>query len=164
MLFLNHSIRWLSASRVGHDRTDSSGSLPARCVVGLGLLMTISILSHNAAHAEWAVVDKRYQTPKLNTVYFDPQTIRRDNDLATLWELTDIKWAEGALTPRFLSEKTQKQFDCPRLRFRVLAVEQFSRQMGTGKSWSGYIENGNWQAVEAQSVNHGLWEAACKKK
>jgi len=164
MLVLNHSIRCLPASCVGNDRAGLLCKLPAEDVLGLWLLMTLSILSHSPAHAGWVAVDKRFQTPSTQTVYFDPDTIRRENDLAALWQLTDIKWGDGALTPRFLSAKTQKQFDCPRLRFRVLAVEQFSRQMATGKSWSGYIENGNWQAVEPQTVNHALWKAACRQQ
>jgi hypothetical protein len=47
-------------------------------------------------------------------------------------------------------------------RFRVLAIVEFSREMATGKSASGYIENGNWQQVEPQSVNQALWDTVCK--
>jgi hypothetical protein len=66
-------------------------------------------------------------------------------------------------TPRFLSAKTHKQFDCARGRFRVLAVIEFSRQMATKKDSSGHIENGSWQPVKAQTPDQGLWEAACCK-
>jgi hypothetical protein len=66
-------------------------------------------------------------------------------------------------TPRFLSAKTHKQFDCARARFRVLAVIEFSRQLATAKSSSGYIENGSWQPVNAQTPEQGLWEAVCRK-
>ncbi|MBI3357435.1 MAG: hypothetical protein HY038_11825 [Nitrospirae bacterium] len=77
--------------------------------------------------------------------------------------MTDIKWTGETLTPRFLSAKPHKQFDCPRARVRVLAIVEFSRQMAIGKSAAGYIENGNWQPVETRSINQGLWEAACGK-
>jgi hypothetical protein len=45
---------------------------------------------------------------------------------------------------------------------RVLAVVEFSREMATGQSASGYIENGNWQQVEPQSVDQALWDAVCR--
>ena len=128
------------------------------------LLFLSFLLGPTVAGAEWMAVDKRFQPADPQTVYYDPDSIHRENDMATVWELTNIQWKGESPTPRFLSAQTQKQFDCPRLRFRVRAVQQFSRHMAKGKTWSGYIENGNWQAVEAQSVNHGLWEAACKLK
>lgn len=59
-------------------------------------------------------------------------------------------------TPKFLSAKTHKQFDCAKDRFLVLAVVEYSREMATGNSAGGYIENGNWQQVEPQSVNQAL--------
>ncbi|MBH0204183.1 MAG: hypothetical protein HP496_18265 [Nitrospira sp.] len=36
-------------------------------------------------------VDSAYQSPARNQVYFDPTTIRRDEALVTLWQLTDYK-------------------------------------------------------------------------
>ncbi|MGQ0666063.1 MAG: surface-adhesin E family protein [Nitrospiraceae bacterium] len=151
-------------SGIRNDGAGPLGRLPAAYALGFWILIALLILGYSPAHAGWVTVEKRFQTLNLQTVYFDPDTIRRESDLATLWQLADIKWIDGAPTPRFLSAKTHKQFDCPRLRFRLLAIVEYSRQMATGKSWSGYIENGNWQTVEAQSVNHALWEAACKKK
>lgn len=127
------------------------------------LIIILAMLIHEPVHAGWVAVEKRYQTPGVQTVYFDPDTIRREGNLTTLWQLTDIKWTGETLTPRFLSARTYKQFDCPRARFRVLAIVEFSRQMATGKSAAGYIENGNWQPVETGSINQGLWEMACGK-
>ena len=146
---------------------NSAGRLPKlRVVRGLWswLLIVLPILSHNLAHAGWVAVETRSQTPSGQTVYYDPSTIRQDGHLATLWQLADITWLDGAPPPQFLSAKTHKQFDCPRLRFRVLEIVEYSRPMATGKSRSGYIENGNWQPVEYQTVNQALWETACKKK
>jgi len=130
-------------------------------LAGFWLLITLLVLSRGPVHAEWVAVKKHYQVPGRETVYFDPDTIRREEHRVTLWQLTDIKWMEGALTPRLLSIKTHKQFDCMNNRLRVLAVTEFSRQMGTGKQADGYIENGNWLPVEPGSVNQasGLQQA-----
>ena len=156
----------------GHSYTSCVGPgspsrlrmLPAPYGLGLWVLSALPILSYNPVHAGWVAVETRYQTPSSQTVYFDPDTIRQEGNLATLWQLADIKWLDGAPTPRFLSAKTHKQFDCARLRYRVLEIVEYSRQMASGKSRSGYIENGNWQPVESQTVNHALWEAACRKR
>jgi len=151
----------LSCSAPSYERDDSVRLF----TFGLALfLLLLVFLFQDPVQAEWVALDKRFQTPQVQTLYFDPQTISRDNQLASLWDLTDIKWTDGMLTPKFLSAKTHKQFDCARVRFRILEIVQFSRQMGTGKSWNGYIENGNWQPVQLQTVNHALWEAACRKQ
>jgi len=42
----------------------------------------------------------------------------------------------------------------------VLAVVEYSREMATGKSAGGYIENGNWQQIEPHSINPLLWDMA----
>lgn len=123
-------------------------------------LLILFMFSYEPAYGEWIAVEKRYQTDDFETVYFDPETIHRGGNRATLWQLTDLKWNS---TTRFLSFKTHKEFDCEQSHVRVLQVIEFSRQMGTGRSTSGYIESGNWQPVKEGSGNHALWKAACRK-
>ncbi|HWF61569.1 MAG TPA: surface-adhesin E family protein [Nitrospira sp.] len=125
------------------------------------VFIVLMLLNSGSVDAEWKPVEKRYQPMSLETLYFDPETIHREGTRATLWQLTDLKWNS---TTRFLSFKTHKEFNCEQSRVRVLQVIEFSRQMGTGRSASGYIENGNWQPVEARSVNHALWKMACGKR
>jgi hypothetical protein len=118
------------------------------------------IAAAGPAFAGWVAVAKPPQPAGRETVYFDPETIQRNGTRATLRQLTDIKWNS---TTRFLSSKIHKEFDCAGSRVRVLQVIEFSRQMGAGRSTSGYIENGNWQPVQAQNLNHVLWRAACSQ-
>lgn len=164
MLLASRTVRRCSTSGSADEGVGLLRRPPAAYSLGLWLLVALPALVHSPVSAGWLAVDKRYQTPNTQTLYFDPDTIHQDGNLATLWQLADVKWADGAPTPRFLSAKTHKQFDCARPRFRVLEIVQFSRQMATGKSWNGYIENGNWQPVEPQTVDHALWEAACGKR
>jgi len=121
------------------------------------------LLPARPAHAEWIALEKRHQPQGKQTVYYDPHSILREENWVSLWQLADTKWMGEPPTPRFLSAKTHKQFDCLRWRFRILAVVQFSRKMATGKSNNGYIENGSWQNIESQSVEQGLAEIACRK-
>ncbi|UVT19236.1 MAG: hypothetical protein H8K03_15720 [Nitrospira sp.] len=125
------------------------------------VLVAMLVLSYGQAFAGWVAVEKQYQSAGLETVYFDPETIRRDGSRATLWQLTDIKWND---TTRFLSAKTHKEFDCAQSRVRVLQVVEFSRQMGSGKSAAGYIENGRWQPIETPSLDRALLQTACGKR
>lgn len=111
--------------------------------------------------AGWVAMGKQYQPAGLETIYVDPDQIQRKGTHATLWQLTNLKWNN---TTRFLSLKTHKEFDCDQSRMRVLQVIEFSRQMGTGRSRSGYIENGNWQPIEEPDANHARWKAACGKR
>ncbi|MCP9454524.1 MAG: hypothetical protein NNA18_00260 [Nitrospira sp.] len=127
------------------------------------LTLAILLLYGPPSLAEWVALDKRYQPPGKQTVYYDPQTIRQEGNWVTIWQLTDIKWRGESPTPRFLSATTHKQFDCLQWRVRILQVVEFSRNMGTGKSRSGYIENGNWQWIEPKSINHGLANIVCRK-
>ncbi|OQW34423.1 MAG: hypothetical protein A4E19_18355 [Nitrospira sp. SG-bin1] len=122
------------------------------------LLIIVLVLNAGLVLGGWDAVEKRYQTVAQETVYYDPATIHRESTRATLWQLTDIKWNS---TTRFLSFTTHKEFDCERSRVRVLQVVGFSRQMGTGRSAPGFIENGNWQTVDEHSANHALWRIAC---
>jgi len=139
----------------------SSMNIRQFCLTGL-LLVMVLLLSSHPAQAEWVALEKRYQPQGKQTVYYDPNSLLREENWVTLWQLADTKWMGEPPTPRFLSAKTHKQFDCLRWRFRVLAVVEFSRKMATGKTTNGYIENGSWQKIEPQSVDQGLAEIACR--
>jgi hypothetical protein len=83
-----------------------------------------------------------------------------------MWQLIDFKWMQGnprGLT-RFLSAKTQKQFDCADKHLRLLACTEFSRGMGTGMPRDRYVNKDNWLPVEAGSMSHALWEVVCGKE
>ena len=137
------------------------GSLPTgpHSLTGLALMAVLSLWA-GPVGAGWLALDKPSQPTERETVYFDPEQIQRSGTRATLWQLTDLQWND---ITRFLSLKTQKEFDCQRTLVRVLQVIEFSRQMGTGRPRSGYIENGNWQTIGESGPDRALWKAACGK-
>jgi len=126
-------------------------------------LITLLFLSSVPTYAEWVAVEKDYLLTGLQTVYVDPDTIRREENLMTMWQLVDFKWMQGNPRgpTRFLSTETHKQFDCAGKRLRLLAFTEFSRRMGTGIAADGYVDKGNWLSVEPESINQALWEVAC---
>jgi hypothetical protein len=140
--------------------------LPLASFSGFWSLITLLFLSTVPAYAEWVAVEKDYLLPGLQTVYVDPDTIRREGNLVTLWQLIDFKTMQGngRGAHRFLSTKIHKQFDCAGKRLRLLAFTEFSRRMGTGIAANGYVDKDNWLPVEPASINHALWEVACGKE
>jgi hypothetical protein len=146
--------------------------LPLAYCSGFWSLITLLMLSSVPAYAEWVAVEKDYLLPGLQTVYVDPDTIRREGNLVTMWQLIDFKSMQGnaGMGPlgfgphRFLSTKTHKQFDCAEKRLRLLAFTEFSRGMGTGIPANGYVDHGNWIPVEPESINQALWDVACGKE
>ncbi len=124
------------------------------------------MLSTVPAYAEWVAVERDYLLPGLQTVYIDPDSIRRERNVVTMWQLIDFKSMQGNPRgpSRFLSTKTQKQFDCVDKRLRLLAFTEFSRGMGTSIPRNGYVNKDNWLPIEAESMNHALWEGGCGKE
>ncbi len=59
------------------------------------LLITFLVLSRGPVYAEWVAVENNYLLPGKLTVYVDPDTIRREGNLVTLWQLTDFQWMLG---------------------------------------------------------------------
>jgi hypothetical protein len=156
--------RFTSVSDMKHCALkDHCSKLPPAYVLGFWSLVLLLVLSSESVYAEWDAVEKDYLSPGLQTVYIDPDSIRREGNLVTLWQLIDFKWMQGSARgpARFMSTKTHKQFDCAGKRVRLLAFTEFSHSMGTGIPVDGHIDSGHWMPVEPDSVNHALWEVAC---
>ena len=133
---------------------------------GFWLLIMLLVLSSGPVYAEWVAIEKKYQSPGLQTVYIDSATIRREGNLVTIVILIDWKWMQGNRSPsRFYSTKITKQFDCVDKRLRSLASTDFYGHMGTGRpaGGSGYTSEGHWVPVEPEGLNQGLWDVACGK-
>ena len=159
---------------VQNSVTDNSRTflnLPLGYLFGFWSILAQLALSSAPVYAEWVAVEKPYLSPGFRTLYVDPSSIHRQGNLVTLWQLIDFTWMQGnaGMGPlgfgphRFLSTKTQKQFDCRGKRVRLLAFTEFSRHMGTGMPSNGYVDPDNWIPVEPDSINEALWEVSCAK-
>ena len=135
--------------------------------IGLWVLFTVLILAHGPVWAEWVAIDARYQSHPLQTAYIDPDTIRREGHMVVISALIDWKAMQGGRSPtRFYSTKLTKQFDCAERRVRTLGATDFDGHRGMGEviGGSGYSSEGHWVAIEPETLNQGLWEAACGKE
>ena len=134
--------------------------------------MAILVLIGEPVYAGWVVVENDYLDPGRQTVYLDPDTVIREENLMTVQQLTDYKWMQGNVglgrfmpgPHRFFSTTTRKQFDCGTKRVRLLAFTEFSGHMGTGIAANGYVDHDAWLPVEPESINHALWQLVCRKE
>jgi hypothetical protein len=133
---------------------------------GFLALITLLFLSTAPVNAEWVAVEKDYLLSGLQTLYVDPDSIRREGTLVTMRQLIDFKWMQGSARgpTRFLSTETHKQFDCAKKRLRLLAFTEFTHRMAIGIRADGYVDTGRWIPVEPASINQALWEVACGKE
>lgn len=133
--------------------------------------MALLALCSQSVSAGWVSVEKDYVDPGRQTVYLDPDTIIREENLVTIRQLTDYKWMQGNVglgrfmpgPHRFFSTTTRKQFDCGTNRVRLLAFTEFSGHMGAGVAANGYVDQDAWLPVEPESINHALWELVCTR-
>jgi hypothetical protein len=125
-------------------------------------LITLLLLSSSPAYAEWVKVNDSDEVGK--TVYVDPATIRRNSNLVKMWQFYDYETVQTVGGIRFLTAKEQWEFDCAEERSRVLALTEFSGNMGSGTVVYSNSEVGRWQPVAPSSIGQLLWKFACGKK
>jgi surface-adhesin protein E len=125
------------------------------------VLITLLLLSSGPVYAEWVKVG---ETDDGMTVYYDPATIRRNRNLVTMWQFYDYKTVQTVAGIGFLTVKEQWEFDCAEERSRVLALTEFSGNMGSGTVVYSNSEVGKWQPVATRSMGQLLWKFACGKK
>lgn len=137
-----------------------------------------AVMNRGPGGTNWVALRREYLSPGIQTVYFDPDRIKRDGNVVTVWQLIDYKMMQGTgavinpfalggiyryqLVPHgFFSTTTQKQFDCAKKRVRLLAFTEFSHHMGTGKRNNGLVDQEKWLPIEPDTVHHALWEMVC---
>jgi len=126
------------------------------------IALTLLILDNGPVYAEWVKVSDSDETGK--TVYVDPVTIRRNNNLVKMWQFYDYKTVQTLGGNRFLTAKEQWEFDCVEERSRVVARKEFSGNLGSGTMVSTNSEVGKWLPVVPGSLGHIVWEVACGKE
>lgn len=126
-------------------------------------LITLLLPSVGPVNAEWLSVDSKVEEGL--TVYVDPDTIRRNEDVVKLWVLTDFKTIQSVPSPPYLSAKSQREIDCAAKRIRLLAVTAFPGHMGSGERLYSYSDSKDQGIpIEPGSVAQSLWEVVCGKQ
>ena len=135
--YLNEEARVGSESIVRHDvpeqclprRDQRKSHQPKRNLKRL-VLLTLLTLSSAPAYGEWVEVSVNVEAGE--TVYVDPDTIRRRGDIAEMSVLYDNKTAQPAVGHAYLSKKVLNEYNCKEAMKRMLSVTEFSGHMGSG--------------------------------
>ena len=95
--------------------------------------------------------------------FADLATIRRAGNMVTMWDLLDHKKVREIEGIRYLSQKSQSEYDCKKELTRPVVLSLHPGIMGGGESVFNSSVPDVWQAISRGSVNEALWKLACGK-
>lgn len=110
--------------------------------------------------AEWVLVDRNDQVK----VYVDSDIISRSGEVVRVWVLDDLKTAHTRGFNSFLSTRAQEEHDCAKQRFRLVAIERFAGNMGTGNSIYKKTGESAWAPIPRETMAQSVWKFVCGKK
>ena len=118
------------------------------------------LLSATAAaqFARWDIVDRREDF----IVYADTATIRKQSQIARMWDLSDGK--PGKMLPgvkKSQSFRSEREYDCAKQQLRVLYISWHAGSMGEGQILGSTSKTGAWQPALHGTIGEKLWQIAC---
>jgi len=122
------------------------------------LMMLLAVVS-SSAMAEWTAANE----DKKSILYVDLATIRKSGNKVKMLLLNDYKSVQEVAGDKFLSTKSQWEYECKEEQQRQLFVQPFSGYGGRGQPITWHIKPGEWQPVMPQSVGEIMWKIACGK-
>lgn len=124
------------------------------------LLALILMLISNSTRAEWIPVSENF----IFTLYSDPTSISKSGHIVKMLRLTDFKTAQGRTGSKYLSTKRQDEYDCIKKQHRIIYVNAYSENMGTGYIVTKVVnESDDWKSVSLGSLGEGAWKFACEE-
>jgi len=126
----------------------------------LHLLLIFQLLSSAHVFAEWLLVDGNAKAK----VYVDTETISRKDDMVRVWVLDDLKTFHTRGFSKYLSIRAQEEHDCVKERFRLLALENFSGNMGAGDVIYKKSGESGWSPIPRGTLAQSVWKFVCGKK
>ena len=135
---------------------------PQTYLLGFLFLLMLQILSSQPAYAEWVLASGDDEAGL--KVYVDTATLRRNGNLAKMWQLYDYKTVQTVAGDSLMSMKRFNEYDCTEERTRMLGYTWFSGNMGNGNVVYSTTEQLPWEPVAPRTINRTLWKVACEKK
>ena len=116
------------------------------------------MLNSGSAYAGWVTVSEDKQEGK--TVYVNPHTIHRNENLVKMWVLLDYQTPQYMGDSSYRSEQAPNLYDCAEERFRMLALANYSGNMASGNvvysTAFDLPESTKWQPVFPGSLARTL--------
>ena len=123
-------------------------------------LMALQLLGVAAVCAEWLLVDRNEK----DAIYVDSESISRNGEIVRALVLDDLKAANTRGLSTFLSTRNQEEHDCSKERFRLVAIERFAGNMGTGHSIYKKSGESSWVPITRGTLAQSVWKFVCGKK
>ncbi|MDO9009470.1 MAG: hypothetical protein Q8K57_18265 [Thiobacillus sp.] len=98
------------------------------------------------------------------TVYADYDTIQRSGNKLTIWTLNDFKAIQEIDGVKYLSIKTQEEFNCDDGQTRSLMHVAYSGNMENGQVVNSYEKTTTWSPVKPGSIGERQSKGACGKR
>jgi len=125
------------------------------------LLLTLMLaVVSSSAMAQWVGI----ATTHGSIYYANPSTIRKSGNKVKVWTLIDFNSVQEDSGDKYLSSKSQEEYDCKEEQIRLLYFSWHSENMGKGEVV--YTENKLamvWRPVSPESVGRTMWKFACGK-
>lgn len=123
----------------------------------------IGLALSSSAAAEWARVGGNNNVG----VYADPASISKKGHIASMTSLLNFTTAQTDRSigkKPYLSQKDTREYDCTNERQRLMRFSLRSKFMFAGDLVRSNADDGEWRAVEPDSLGAALWKFACGKK
>jgi Surface-adhesin protein E len=119
------------------------------------LLVLLLTMVSTSAMAEWV----RIGIDSKATYYVNPDSVRKYDDRANLWRLSDFKSGKA-----YRSSKSNVEFDCKASQFRTLFYSLYSKSMGEGKTVYSNGVTQKWGPIPPGSAMEYYFQLACGEK
>jgi hypothetical protein len=106
-----------------------------------------------------------FGSDEFGNTYVDPATLFRAGDKAKMWHLVDFNNVQTKPSgKRYISEKSQYEYDCKEDRARLLNFLAHTGNMGRGGMVEGDYRAQKWEALPPGSLLAHLRKFACAKR
>jgi len=126
------------------------------------LLVLAALMLAGNAQAEWFQLGRN----EAFRIYLDQKSIAKNGDFAQILQLMDFtasQWVDAQTVVGSL--KMLIEYDCKQPRFRALASEAYTEQMGDGRLVSQEkFADPQWEAVAPGATPDKIRQIACGKK
>ena len=123
------------------------------------LVAALAFVSWNAV-AGWVEVS---DTDRFIT-FADPASITKSGDTVKMWDLLDYRQVRDVEGFRYMSQKSESEYNCKKARTRPLVMFLHVGMMGSGDTVFTSNTPDPWQRVEPGSVNEALMKYACSAR
>lgn len=122
------------------------------------LLLMLAAVS-TSVMAEWVAIG----TGDGFILYANPDTIRKSGNKVKMWSLTDYNSVRKVGIEKFLSDKSQGEYDCKKEQAKNLYSSWHSENMGKGNVVSATNKPRDWFPVAPDSIGEVSLKFACGK-